>query len=126
MNTINFQVSVKGDYSNELYSGTFTMKTRLSYRETLKQDQIRRDLLGPDAANTASEDAKGIAQVLSFLGVYITQSPRWWTDCSNGLDSLENNLVSEVYSAAIKALSESIDEKNKRAEEAKAALAKVE
>ncbi len=119
-----FTVKVKGDYSNEEWAGAFKMKTRLSYRETLKQDQIRRELLGPDPTNNASEDAKGIAQVFSFLGVYLISAPRWWTESNNGLDMADNNVAPEVYQKAIEKLAESIKEREAEAEAARKAVEK--
>lgn len=124
MSEPSFQVKVKGDYSGEEWFGTFRMKTRLSYRETLKQDQIRRELLGPDPANNATEDAKSIAQVFSFLWVYLTETPRWWKETNNGIDMADNNVATEVYAKAIEKLKEAVEAREAKAEEARKGLEK--
>lgn len=124
MTETSFQMKVKGDFTGEEWAGTFKMKLRLSYRETLRQDQLRRELLGPDPANNASEDARGIAQVFSFLAVYITEGPRWWGETNGGLDMEDNNVAPAVYEKAVARLAEVIAERNKTAEEARKALDK--
>ena len=121
---VKFTVNIKGDYTQEQWSGSFTIKTRLSYRDTLRQDQVRRELLGPDPSNNASEDAKGIAQVFSFLSVYVTHAPRWWTENENGLSLEDNNLAPEVYRLAMEKLAEAIKERDAKVEEARKTLAK--
>lgn len=119
---VSFSISCKGEVTGEDYKGSFKVKTRLSHRDQLSRDRIRRDLLGVDAAN-ASTRAHTQAEVFSQLAVRVTSSPSWWTDNADGLDLADDAPVKEVYAAALKAEQDAIDELKKQAEGAKADLA---
>jgi hypothetical protein len=118
-----FTVNIKGEFTEEQWAGSFKIKTKLSHRDNLKQDQIRRELIGnkPDGAYS---DVQGTATIFAFLQTYIIDAPKWWRENGEGLDLLDSNVAIEVWNAAIKRLKELQDEKTKAAEEAKAALAK--
>lgn len=125
MATINtetsFSISVKGETTGDDYKGNFSVKTRLSHRDQLNRDRIRRDLLGEDAAS-ASPRAHTQAEVFSQLAVRVTKSPSWWSDNANGLDLMDDAPVKAVYDAALKAEQEALDVLKSQAEDAKESL----
>ena len=124
-NTEPFTVSVIGDETQEKWFGTFKAKVRLSHRDHLIKDKVRRDLLGPDG-NNASPRALNTAEVFSELAVRVVDAPAWWTDNDNGLGLQDDNVVGEVYKAAVKVATEAAENLKKQAEEAKKELQKSE
>lgn len=117
-----FEIKETGDITGEQWFGSFAAKQRLSYRDQLKRDQIRRDLLGTDAAN-ATQLARSQAEIFSELAVRLTKAPSWWTEAGNGLDLTDDNVVLAVYRSAMKVEQDALEELKKKSEEAKKALA---
>jgi hypothetical protein len=122
--TVQFTVSVTGDTSGEKWYGLFKVKTRLSHRDQLQRDKVRRELLGTDGAN-ASVRARDQAEIFSQLAVRVVDAPSWWRDNGNGLDLADDNLISEVYSASVKAEVDSLEAIKKAGEQAASELAAV-
>lgn len=122
-----FTVSVEGDVSGEKWYGSFTVKTRLTHRDHLRKDQLRRELLGGlETGPTPSVRAQTAAFVLAELAVRILKAPSWWTESDGGLDLADDNVLQRVYDEALKAEREVVDELRKAAEQAKAELRKGE
>lgn len=101
---VNFNVDVKGDESGLDYVGSFTTKTTVSQREKLQQDELRRTILGPNGQD-ASQEAQLVAHTISFLKVRLVKSPSWWEkDLKGGLDCVDDNVLSAVFTACLKAI----------------------
>lgn len=96
MADLTFTVDVKGSDTDRQYTGVFTIKGRLTQRDYLLEDQIRRDVLGPNAQG-AGQSAIGISIAVSYLKVRILKAPKWWTDSDGGLDLEDGNILPEVY-----------------------------
>jgi hypothetical protein len=69
-NTVEFSVDVRGELTGNQYVGGFVVKTKLSMREALRQDEIYRGLLGSNSQD-ASPASKSIASAISYLMTHI-------------------------------------------------------
>lgn len=123
-NTEKFTVDCVGEVSGKTWKGLFTTKLRLSHRDQLRQDEIRRSLLGKDAEN-ASPRAKDAAEAFSFIQASLVEAPSWWASNANGLDLEDDNVVAEVYGEIIKARVAANEKLKAAAEGAKQDLVKL-
>jgi hypothetical protein len=122
-----FVVSAKGETTEETRKGVFKVKTRLSHRDRLTQDRIRRELLGgADGGPRPSDRSIVMAEVFSQLAVRVVSAPSWWTDNGNGMDLEDDSIVSEVYDKAMAPEKRRQEKIRKQAEEAQADLKKAE
>lgn len=119
--TVQFSISVNGESTGEKWVGSFKMKTRLSHKDQLRLDQIRRDLLGPNP-DGASPRAQNQAEVFSFIAVHLLDAPIWWKNNDNGLDLQDDNVVAEVYAQITKAKMEAAEKLKKAAIDAEATI----
>jgi hypothetical protein len=119
-----FTVSIKGETSGENFAGKFTVKTKLSHGNQLMQDQIRRQLLGPQPVGVVPGDrATNTSEILSQLQVRIVSAPSWWTNSDNGLNLDDDNIIVEVFTKATAVEVEYKESIKTAAEEAKKKLA---
>ena len=123
-NTFEFVLDAVGDNTGEKFVGNFGAKQRLSHRDQLNKDQLRRQLLG-DKPDAATKDSMMRAEILSHLSVSVMESPKWWKDSSGGLDLMDDSLIFDLYDLVVKGQSKAIDEVLKKGEEAKEELKKV-
>ena len=121
LNTTPFEIKETGDATGELWFGRFVAKQRLSLRDQLNRDKIRRDLLG-EMGGSADVRAASIAMIVSELIVRLVEFPDWWKEQANGLDMADENVVVKVYDAAMKAESDANEARKAKAEAAKEAL----
>lgn len=102
---VNFSVDIKGNVTGRQYSGLFTAKTKLTQREILKQDEIRRTILGtnPDGA---PDYIQRIAQAVSYLSVTIQHATAqsWWKESDSGLELEDQNVLAEVNNKCLVAV----------------------
>ena len=91
-----FTVHVVGDVSQTPFDGAFKCRVKLSYRDQLRMDQVRREILGPDGPN-ASPRAQNTAELLSQLAIHLCDSPNWWKDSNGGLDLMDDNVLAAVW-----------------------------
>jgi hypothetical protein len=68
-------------------------------RDTLKQDEIYRSIVGPDPAN-ASANSKGIASAIAYLATHVVVSPEWWKKLQGGLECDDLNLIADINNKA--------------------------
>jgi hypothetical protein len=123
-NSEKFSIDVTGDVTGKPWKGVFKTKLRLSHRDQLKQDEIRRDLLGakPEAATPRAHNQ---AEIFSTVLIHLVEVPEWWTINGNGLDLEDDNVIAEVYGNIVEKKSEAAKKLKGDAEAAKADLAKV-
>jgi hypothetical protein len=114
---VEFTINVTGEITGETFRGVFKVKPRLSHRDTLLQDQMRRDLLGPKPGE-AGQSAVASALVFSKIWAHLSEAPNWWKDASNGVDLLDEAPVVAVYDAVQKAEKEAVDAVKKAGEKA--------
>jgi hypothetical protein len=116
-----FDVMETGESTGKMHAGTFRVKLRLSWRDQLQQDKMRRELLGADA-NNANPDAVAQAIILSELSVRVMEAPEWWVKGKGGLDLYDDNVISKVYEETRKLVNAIELEKAKEADEARAEI----
>jgi hypothetical protein len=120
-----FSVDIKGKTTGQSYVGVFKIKTRLSMRDRLRQDEVRRTILGVNA-ESATMEAQGIANAVSYLNVRITKAPSWWTDNQGGLELEDMDVLAEVYQKAFQIEEESYKVLSDDAEKARQELKKAD
>jgi hypothetical protein len=119
---VGFSINLVGDFSGNTWVGDFKTKPRLSYRDQLRKDQIRRELLGGERTEQASEDAMSFANLFSSLAVRLTETPTWWKEMNGGIDLLDENVVLEVWKKTMEIAKKANDEMASKADSAKKAL----
>lgn len=109
-------VDVVGSITGETYKGVFKVKQRLSHRDIIKQDVVRRDILGKNGGE-ASDYAMVLANAYARIYVYLIDAkdatPGWWKDASNGMDLLDEEPV-EALSNQILAMEKELNESLKK------------
>lgn len=120
-NEARVQISVKGDLTDMLWSGTFRFKTRISHKEQLRRDEYRRSLLGADADH-ASTRALNQAELFSEIQAHLIEAPLWWAKTDNGLDLEDDNVIAEIYQGLLRALAEYREALMKKNEKGKVEL----
>jgi len=123
-NLVQFEVSVKSDYDDNLYTGIFKAKTKLSIREKLMQDTIYRGFLGNNPQD-ASQDAKSQAFALAYCRVRLLDPfPKFWTDSEFGEKLEDTDILYEICNKCNEAVEKEFAVLKKAAEEAEAELKK--
>ena len=124
---VEFSVSVTGEVTGETFKGVFKAVPRLSHRDNLRRDQLRRDLLG-GRPEDASPDALNVSLVFSKIWCHVVESPSWWKDSGNGVNLLDETPVAAVFDNVARIEREAIqavqDAAKKKAEEAAEELKK--
>ncbi len=98
-------ISCRGETTATNYSGLFRFKLVLSHKEQLLRDEVRRRLLGADAAS-ASVRAADQALIFSELQAHVLEAPKWWSIADAGLELEDDAPVRVVYEELQKAKAE--------------------
>lgn len=104
-NSVPIFLHVTGDETGKTYIGEFEVRVRLSHRDELRLDQVRRELLGTSPEH-ASSDAAARARVFATLRVRLVDYPDWWAASGFGLDLLDENVIVELYEQSIRVANE--------------------
>lgn len=96
---VTFSINTRGEISGETFAGSFDIRTKLSLRDTLREDEIRRTILGAYPAG-ASPDSLNIAAASAYLAVRVASAPKWWTESNHGIDLVDPNVFNEVINKA--------------------------
>lgn len=97
INEYSFPMSVEGKVTGEQYRGVFKFKIRLSHRDTLRMDALRRDLLGPNPEGQIPDaEANATARVFAKIWAHLQDAPDWWKAQGNGLDLPDEEPVMEL------------------------------
>jgi hypothetical protein len=119
--TVMFSVNFKGEDSTQ-YQGVFQAKTSLSVREVLREDEIRRTILGFNPQD-ASQYQSQLAAAVAYLSIRLTGDvPDWWARTNNGLDVNDEIVLAEVNNACTKEIQKTREEFLKKAEDEAKAL----
>lgn len=110
-----FSIHVEGDATGKTWTGDFRAKIRLSRRDIITRDRIRREMLG-SAGGTPDQHASELALAYSELKVRITDAPAWFLESDYGLDMEDESPMANVYQKAIKIEVEEIQRKVKEAQ----------
>ena len=114
---VEFSINVTGETTGESFKGVFKAKPRLSHRDTLLQDQLRHDLLGPKP-EAAGQAAVANSLVFSKIWTHLTDAPSFWKDAGNGVDLLDEAPVVAVYDEIVRIEKEASDAVKKAGEKA--------
>ncbi len=116
--TVSFTIDIKGQVTERHYEGVFEVKTRLTTREKLREDELRRSLLGGNP-QFAAPDAADTARALAYLTVRLVKAPSFWEELNGCLESEDDNLLVAVNNAAVEAIEAELEKVKKKGEEAK-------
>lgn len=119
-----FSIDKIGEVSGETFKGVFKVKIRLTHRDLLLQDQMRRDLLGPKP-ESASPSAVSTSMVFAKIWTHLVDAPNWWKDAGNGIELVDEAPVVAVYDSIIKIESDAIEALKKQGDAAAEALRKT-
>lgn len=112
-----FSFMSTGESSKQNFTGTFKVKTILTRREMFMADQVRRDIIGPNAEN-AMPALNGEAFMLGQIRVRILDAPKWFIDAKYGLDLEDGNVIAEIFELCMKASKDREDALSQSAQEA--------
>lgn len=122
-----FQFRGTGERTKVTYSGTFKVKCLLNVNEqvevALRHDSYTRQ------SKTLLPRAALLARAIAELEIRVIEKPAFWKDCEEGRSLLDENIVFEVFNAALEAekvFEERVKAANKDAEESISKSAKKE
>ena len=87
--------------SGEKYPGKFVIRKRLTHNQKLRQDALRRELLGPSPAG-AMDDVVRSSFMLAKVLAHVVEGPSWWQKAGNGLDLFDEEPITAIYNEIIK------------------------
>lgn len=119
-----FTINITGESTGEVFKGTFKAKVRLSHRDELRRDELRRKLLGP-TPDAASKRAQNQAELIADLSVRLTETPKWWSTVDGGLDLEDDNVLIGIWEECTRLEKEAIERVLKEAEDAKIKLREI-
>jgi hypothetical protein len=119
-----FSISIVGDQTDETFAGDFAASRILSHRQQLLNDRLYREYLGGENPLLASEDAKQRAQILADINCALVVVPQWWREKGNGMDLLDNNVITGVWERVQQVQLDARNKRLKKTEEAATRLTK--
>lgn len=122
--TFAFSISQVGETTGEKFNWAFTAKRRLSIRDRIQKDSIRRSLVG-DKPEFALPETVFRAEMLAHLSVSITDSPKAWRESGDGLDLYDDNVLLAIYDEINKGQAEVQAQVEAEAKETKEKLRKT-
>jgi len=93
-------VDITGSETGEKYAGVFVFRELPTFRERMAASKIRNDITGPNASMNSAEWAR--AEISAQLQVRVIKAPKWWEQSDGGLDLVDENVVVEIFNAAMK------------------------
>jgi hypothetical protein len=115
-NEAEFIVNIPQD-GEEPLRGKFRVKVKLSYREILNMDSIRRQLIGPGGGE-ADGMATLVSSGLAKIRTHVIDAPSWWKDSNEGLDFDDIKVVLTILDEINKVERDHLADLAKRAEKA--------
>ncbi len=115
---VEFSIHIIGDTTGKTWDGQFRAKERLSFRDQLNMDRMRRDLRGMNP-HEADAGALAIATMIAELSVRITEAPEFWKESRGGMDLADGNLLMEVFNKSREIEKRALDDIIKLGEQAK-------
>jgi hypothetical protein len=98
---VGFTISLTGETTKEKWFGEFRARKRLSFKQQMVRDRIRRELLG-EYAQFASQRTQEVAVMFSDLAVGLTESPNWWKSSEGGQLLHDDNVLDAVWTEVAK------------------------
>lgn len=107
-NEKSFMFSAEGEVTGHKYEGSFSTKCILSLSDKrvleIEQSRLSVDLLNP------TENLIAISRVIANLRVRILDAPDWFDQIISTLDTLDDNIIFELYSNCLEKSNEWRDE----------------
>jgi len=122
---VSFNIKVIGSTTGQEYMGTFKVKPVLSQAEQLQRDAIMRDLLG-GRVQDSSPRAVSQALLLAEIQIRSLSVPEFWKESKNGLSLYDEEVMAAVYDKIQTTEQEWKADIKKKADEARAELAKMD
>jgi len=119
-NETTFSINVNAA-SGQNYSGLFRVRKRLSHSQSLRRDELRRELVGT-RPESAPDHIQKNAFILSTCAAYVIDGPSWWNENSNGIDLFDEEPVGAVFEEIQKVVKSVAQELETKANKAKEAL----
>jgi len=122
-NEASFEINVVGTTTGERYIGKFKTKLRLSNRDLLRMDALRRELLQSSVGEPSPATAN-IADLLASIGIHLLEEPQWFTQAARGLDLTDQEPLFAILDEIVRVKNAAHEEAQKQVELAKQALVK--
>lgn len=121
-NESKFEINVIGSKTGKQWVGAFTCKILLGQLDECNVDRRYREILGLNS-HEAGANAQKRALVLAEVFARVTDAPSWWAEKGQGCFLLDDEPLTAVYNACMKAAADFEKEKADKAERARVVLA---
>jgi hypothetical protein len=115
-NDVAFTIKVADPTMPEPWYGEFRTYKRLTHRQILERDRLRREYLGKGHSE-APDSEQNRAYILAHLAVSVMKSPTWWAESNQGLDLVGDAVIMELWKKITGIQEETIKEDQKRLDE---------
>lgn len=116
-NEAEFTVSIPQQAGEEPLRGKFRVKVKLSYRDILNMDAMRRQLLGPGGGE-ADGFAALIASNVAKIRIHSLETPSWWREAEEGLGFDDIGVIVAIANELNKIEKDHLEDLKKLAEKA--------
>jgi hypothetical protein len=99
-----FEISVTGDTSKQLFTGKFRTVCVPNLRQRAQASVMAKQLNGD--IKTLDEDTMLYHRLISQLSARLLAAPQWWVVANGGQDLLDINVVFEVWKRCLEAETE--------------------
>ena len=103
-NESTFKIDIEGEVTKTKYEGEFTVICKPTLSMKHEHALIKARLMG-DLKNP-TQDLYFFSELIATLKTRIVDHPKWWVDSFKNLNTLDENVVVEVYEQIIKASEE--------------------
>lgn len=109
-----FTLNVVGETSGDVFKGVFEVKPNTSLRDTVREDEVRRGLIGsnPDGVDPL---VAGICSTVAYLKIRLVKSPKWWEESGFGFNLEDENVLVAVFKETEKIVNKVAEEKRAKA-----------
>jgi hypothetical protein len=121
--TAEFVVSIPVEGEENL-RGKFKVNVKLSLREILEMDALKRSLLGPQGGEVGGM-AQLVAGTIARIQTHAVETPSWFKDANCGLDFDDVNVVLAIGAELNKVEKSHLEDIQKAASKAAEALIKT-
>jgi hypothetical protein len=115
-NDSSFTIKVADPTMPEPWYGEFRTLKRLTHRQILLRDKLRREYLGTNHQE-APDSEQNRAYILAHLAVSVVKAPTWWAESNQGLDLVGDAVIMELWRQVTKIQDETIKEDQNRLNE---------
>jgi hypothetical protein len=99
-----FKIDIEGEVTKTKYEGEFTVICKPTLSMKHEHALIKARLMG-DVKNP-TQDLYYYSELIAFIKTRIVESPKWWNETFKSLNTLDENIIVEVYDNILKASEE--------------------